>query len=492
MRWIFILALAILLSCLLVYTALGLSRLIRLLLRNDIFATVIAVLILLLLVVALPQVNPFLKPGEQNPRRQMFTESSSAPQPENEFASAAKGPDRGNSVFATSEAKTAPGTLQSSGSVPHGSAATTSALGKSQEEIPSSFTVGSETGPATSGGLTPGEKPAGEVGAMESLSGVPKGDFDKAGPSSQLMQGGQGGSPTPEEPTTPPVNAGEIQPSGQAGPEKEFSLGASHSDEVPPARWQLEPKDWINRAPFYLEDKKTLAWPIALGPYLEPTDPLSVGQLRRLLPEPWFYWLVEEAPQRASPDLVRLLFGSAQSRDRHRPWDRKIRWVPPELWKDLTQQISNALARICREELGSQQVPPFSPVWVAEHLVRDVYWEAYWAEGTARPVLLDSPEGSANSLAVGRGLIPFRVHVLLVFDGLARRALERQIHQATIHRRVKQLSGIFLGLTAAIALWYGSLRMESKHRGHRPIVLRIGLVLGWVIIFLVVYRLFLA
>ncbi len=492
MRWIFILALAVLLSCLLAYTALGLSRLIRLLLRNDIFATVIAVLILLLLVVALPQVNPFLKPVEQNPRSQMFTENSSPPEPENEIASAAMGPVHGDSVFATSEAKTTPARLQLSGSVPNGSGATTAARGESQEQIQPSPIVVSEFGAALSGGLTPGEKPAAEVGGMQSLSGVPEEDFKKAPPSSQLTQGGQGGSHTPAERTTPPGNAGEIRPLGQAGPEKEFSREASHSDEVPPARWQLEPKDWINRAPFYLEDKKTLAWPIALGPYLEPTAALSVGQLRRLLPEPWFYWLVEEAPQRASPDLVRLLFGSLWSGDRHRPWDRKIRWVPPELWKDLMQQITNALARVCREELGIQQVPRFSAVWVAENLVRDVYWEAYWAEDTARPVLLESPEASTNSLAVGRGSISFRVHILLLFDGLARRALERQIHQATIHRRVKQLSGIFLGLTAGIALWYGTLRVESKHKGHRPIVLRIGLVLGWVIIFLVVYRLFLA
>jgi len=491
MRWIFILALAVLLSCVLVYTALGLSRLIRLLLRNDIFATVTALLILLLLVVALPRVNPFLKPAEQNPRSRLFTESFSPPQPENENASDAKGPRHGNSVFPTSEVKTVPATSQFSGYVPYGSEATPPALGKSEEEIPSLPIVASKLGSAPSAGSPPREHLAGDVGGVDSLSGVPGEDFEKTGPSSQLMQGGQSGSLTPDDRSTPQLNGAEMQPVGQAGPEKQLSPEGFPSDPVSPARWQLEPKDWINRAPFYLEDKKTLAWPIALGPYLEPTDPLSVGELRRMLPEPWFYWLVEEAPQRASPDLVRLLFGSAQSGDRHRPWDRKIRWVPPELWKDLTQQITNALARVCREELGIQQVPRFSPVWVAENLVRDVYWEAYWAEDTTRPVLLESPEASTNSLAVGRGSIPFRVHVLLLFDGLARRALERQIHQASIHRRVKQLSGIFLGLTAGIALWYGTLRMEWKHKGDRPIVPRIGLVLGWVIIFLVVYRLFL-
>jgi len=492
MRWIFILTLAVLLSSVLVYTALGVTRIIRLVLRNDSFATVIAVLMLLLLVAVLPQVNPFLKPLPPGQTSQLLPPSQTAVEPTNEAQEDGNPSLQENQMLAPKKRElfedlspTPPALLSSS--------QPESCLNGKSSEAEMGSQIPKEGVAAPNG---PGAPVPMETFEGSNTSGKTSGQQDSSGSVRASA------SPEPaknEEPTAPaghvPGNfsagSSSLAPGGEGPSEKPIGEQKSTSEESLFSRWQLQAEDWINRGPFYLEDKKTLAWPISLGPYLEPTEPLSIGELRRLLPEPWFYWLVEEAPKRASPELHRHLFGPSVAGARQRPWDRKIRWIPPELWKELPREIKEALSRFCREELGSQLVRSLSPVWAAENLVHDVYWEAYPLEGTSRPVLLDTGKESQQSLELWGTSIPFRVHVLLLFDWSARRALERQIRQAIIHKRVEQLGGIFLGLTAAMALWYGSLRIASKNKGTRQFVPHIGLILGWLVIALVIYQMFL-
>lgn len=441
MRFIFALGLGILLSAVVAYTVLGLIRLVRLVARSDIFAATIAVVVLLVLVASLPQVALFSRGPEVGqagvhvvsaagtPRRSanQHEERSGRELQHSAAADASESPDKVNE----NEPERPPDTA---------APPEITAEGKTQAKPSEPAAAGS-----TQATVQASTSKAGESGASEPESTKEGTSGDRVAISKETA-----------------ANA-----ALESGTSRENSSGEGAGDR---RVWdKLQPADWVGKTPFFLEDGQSLAWPVSLGPYVEPTEPPSIGELRRRLSGPWFYWLVEEAPHRTSRETAGLLFASADGSGRERPWERRIRWLPPELWDELMQACHQAIARYIREELGRELPQLPHPDWIAENLVRDMYWEILQPSGSSRPVVLEASDASAQTLAIQGEAVRFRLHVLLGFDGDSRGALAVYLRQVAIHDLVARLIWAMAALTGTFALGYLGLRSEKKlgDRGRR-------------------------
>lgn len=447
MRFIFALALGVLLSTVVAYTVLGIIRLARLLARSDIFAVTVTVVVLLVLSATVPRVV-LIPPGSQEAEVALTTSSTT------------------RSVSST-------GT-------------------EAQEKIE---------------GLQPLMAPGGIRGPRSAESVKPGADLlAAANPSGQTEPNRTGdfqpdASIATETRTTGPASLREesSQPQvAEVGPRHLVQAASRESaaatgtatavvaesdgkrkEKSQATQWdKFQRADWMEKRPFYLEDGQALAWPLVLGPYIESTDPVSIGELRRKLSGAWFYWLVEEAPKRTSPDLGPTLFSWPKETGKERPWERRIRWFPPELWEDLVKASQEAIARYAKEEFGKSLTHLPDPNWIAENLVRDMYWEVLQPTGTSRPVVLDPAEAAGAGLALEGEPVRFRVHVLLGFDREARNALADFLRQLKVRDRVARLAQVMAALTGTFALCYVGVRSERRLGGKKRRLLWTAIALG--------------
>jgi hypothetical protein len=447
MRMLFILALAMLLSFVVIYTVLGVVRLLRLLSRSEAFVFLVTVLVILGMLAALSRVE--LLPWQLR-------------------NSADAGSRAGNraATYHSDFRASATGQSNYTGD-PDAAERGTDGVGHSKQSVGATPQDISSSGKRDN---SLGDEADGEAHLQEATETAPSNSADRS-----------------EEVANQNQVHRNIAIQTPAKTEEALSRPAPLSGSASASTFPRKPEDWINRQPFLSEDGQTLFWPVVLGPYLEPVQPPTVGQLRRSLSEPWFFWLVEELPVRSSPALQPALTKSRSGETRDRPWERRIRWFAPELWEDLNRAIREAVLLYCKEELGLEKVPNLSADWIAEHLVRDVFGEPFWPPGTGRPLSLEANQGQDDFSAAEP--LQFRVHLLLVFDQEARSALTRQIHRLAIHHRVNHLAVVFLAIVGSMAILYGGLRCDSRTGGRYRRRLLAGGLLLWVLFLTLLFRL---
>ncbi len=441
MRFVFVIAFGLLLSAVVVYTVLGLVRLARLLVRSDIFAVTVALAVALALVATLPQF--VLIPEQEVPQGLVGVANLSSGSPLNSGSSVsleAREPSVKEEDEAAFTASAEVSLTKSAESVSWNSTESTNSA-RSRQPLGNM----QPTSPAISRGLS-----------QEELS-----------PESTV--------------SLAPKDRGERSVSAELGhcPSASGESVQDRSWEVSSYRWaNMQPSDWVGQQPFYLDDSRTLVWPIALGPYVEPLEPMALGELRRKLSAPWVYWFVEQVPQRSSPELANLLFSFEASTDRERPWNRKIRWLPPELWNDLLAAASQAIASYAREELGVELPKDLDSDWIAENFLRDVYWELVWPSDLSRPVLLDDSSTSNSSWRDFLRPVKFRVHVLLAFDDQSRAILIEECRRAAVYQRTVRLLVAMGAFVGAVAIGYIGLRAQRRATGRRQRLWMWGMALG--------------
>ncbi|GEM_PF-3969791 len=242
-------------------------------------------------------------------------------------------------------------------------------------------------------------------------------------------------------------------------------------------------KVWVGREPFYGRDKRTLFWPVTLGPYLMDDEPLSLAHVRARLSPAWFQWLVVTAKENLPEELTQETVSARLPGSWNRKSDAIVPWVPRAFLEELHPKLMQIVTDYWSREKGRTDGIQIPLDWFAENLVKDIRYQI-WTGGEVNRA------ASPPAAALGAPDEPlFQVHLLLAFSPESSAELEKWAARSRVERRVYRLSVITAGLLSILGVLYTGLRVDLALKGRRRRAVTVSMGAGILLILAIVFRL---